>query len=62
MGKAFAAISGLGLSHFSRQYDYPVKALAHQAVKNVLHDAGLGHQDIDGLLINRSPVVSADFF
>ncbi len=62
MGKAFAAISGLGLSHFSRKYDYPVKALAHQAVKNVLHDAGLSHQDIDGLLINRSPVASADFF
>ena len=62
MSQAIAAISALGFSHLSRQYDYPVKALAHQAVKSALCDAGLRHTAIDGLLINRSPVASADFF
>jgi len=54
-----AAISGIGFSKLSRQPIGTTRELAGAAVLAAIADAGLKISDIDGLLINRSPV--ADF-
>lgn len=56
-GRAKAAIIGLGASELSRAPVGTARALAVQAVKAALADCGLAHGEVDGLLINRSPLV-----
>ena len=50
------AVTGLGFSELSRSYLGSEKKLAVDAVRRAVADAGLKKTDIDGLLINRSPV------
>lgn len=59
-GLAKAAIVGLGASTRSRRPVGTARQLAVQAVKAALEDCGLKHGEIDGLLINRSPLVPHD--
>lgn len=40
----------------TREYTAPAPALAVEAIRRALEDAGLQKGDVDGLLINRSPV------
>jgi acetyl-CoA acetyltransferase len=54
--RAVAAITGLGFSELSRTVTAPARRLAIDAVRRAVEDAGLCKKDIDGLLINRSPV------
>lgn len=55
-----AAITGLGFSELSRSVARPARRLAVEAVRRAVADAGLRKADIDGLLINRSPVAPPD--
>lgn len=55
--KAAAAIVGLGMTEMSRKFTRPPAILAVEAIRLAMEDAGLHKHDIDGLLINRSPVV-----
>jgi acetyl-CoA acetyltransferase len=50
-----AAIVGHGLSRISRDPIGSARSLAVEAIMAALNDAGLEVDDIDGLLINRSP-------
>jgi acetyl-CoA acetyltransferase len=56
-GRAKAAIIGLGASTLSRTPVGSARQLAVQAVQAALADADIGHGEVDGLLINRSPLV-----
>ena len=47
-----AAIVGLGMTEMTREYTYNASGLAAIAIRNALDDAGLGKDDIDGLLVN----------
>lgn len=53
---AIAAISGLGMTEMTRTFTKPARSLAVDAILAATADAGLEPADIDGLLINRSPV------
>jgi acetyl-CoA acetyltransferase len=53
---AAAAIAGLGKTEMTRKYTVPATVLAVDAIRLALEDAGLQKNDVDGLLINRSPV------
>ncbi|ATE62031.1 thiolase family protein [Thauera sinica] len=55
-GKARGAIIGLGHSELSRRHIGSARHLAVAAVDAAIADSGLRHRDIDGLLINRSPL------
>ncbi|MDO8941970.1 MAG: thiolase family protein, partial [Desulfobacterales bacterium] len=57
-GKSRSAIVGLGVSTLVRKYDLTADHYAAQAVDLAVADAGLEPAQIDGLLINRSPVAS----
>ena len=50
------AIIGLGTSEFSRSSRTSARALAAEACINAISDAGMTKKDIDGLLLNRSPL------
>jgi acetyl-CoA acetyltransferase len=54
--RPYAAISGLGFSELSRKPIGTTRELAVAAIEAAVADAGLRNTDIDGLLINRSPV------
>ncbi len=54
--RAAAAIAGLGKTEMTREYTAPATVLAVEAIRRALEDAGLHKDDVDGLLINRSPV------
>ena len=54
--KALSAIVGTGVSALVRKYDLSADMYAAQAIDRALADAGLEPGQIDGLLINRSPV------
>lgn len=58
--KPFAIISGLGFSELSRKRIGTTRELAVVAVDAAIADAGLQKADIDGLLINRSPIVNSE--
>jgi acetyl-CoA acetyltransferase len=58
--KPIAAICGLGFSELSRKPIGTTRELAAAAVQEAIADAGLKNADIDGLLINRSPVADAE--
>lgn len=51
-----AAIAGLAALGLQRRYEVPAWQLAVQALHAALADAGLAKQDVDGLLINKSPL------
>ena len=55
-----AAITGLGFSEMSRSYVGSSRQLAVNAVRTAVGDAGLKKDQIDGLLINRSPVAPSE--
>lgn len=55
-GAAKAAIAGLGMTEMTRRFTAPAPALAVEAIRHALEDAGLEKGEVDGLLINRSPV------
>jgi len=56
-GQAIAAISGVGLSDLSRKPSgRSVRELAVLACLSAVEDAGLKKDDIDGLMLNRSPL------
>ncbi len=55
---AKAAIVGFGMSDLSREYTHTSWQLAVIAIHRAIKDAGLNKDDIDGLLINKSPVAS----
>ncbi|MBN8442769.1 MAG: hypothetical protein J0M28_13890 [Thauera sp.] len=59
-GKARGAIVGLGQSALSRKPIGTARQLAVAAVRAAIADSGLKHGEIDGLLINRSPLVPHD--
>ncbi len=59
-GDALGAISGLGFSEMSRQPIGTIRELAAAAVTAAIADAGLTGQDIDGLLLNKSPTAAAE--
>lgn len=54
--RPLAVILGLGFSKLSRQPGPSARTLAAYAVREAVADAGLALADIDGLLLNRSPV------
>lgn len=58
--KPIAAIAGLGFSELSRKPIGTTRELAAAAVEAAINDAGLNRSEIDGLLINRSPVADPD--
>lgn len=58
--QARAAISGLGFSSMSRQPIGTIRELAASAITAAIADAGLRRQDIDGLLLNKSPTAATD--
>lgn len=59
---ALSAITGLGMTEFTRDYHKPSWQLAVDAIGLAIKDAGLEHSDIDGLLLNKSPLAElADF-
>ena len=53
---AKAAVIGLGESTFSRKPDQSARGLAVDACLAAVADAGLKRSQIDGLLLNRSPI------
>lgn len=55
-GAAKAAIAGLGITAMTREFTASAPALAVEAIRRALEDAGLEKGDVDGLLVNRSPV------
>lgn len=55
-----AAITGLGFSAMSRQPIGTIRELAATAIDAAVADAGLRLQDIDGLLLNKSPTAATD--
>jgi len=54
---AKSAIVGLGFSELSRRPIGSARKLAADAVRDAMADANLSPCDVDGLLINRSPLV-----
>ncbi|HEY0675932.1 MAG TPA: hypothetical protein VGD25_06960, partial [Immundisolibacter sp.] len=56
--KPLAAIRGFAMSDLSRQYIGETWQLAVTAIHRAIADAGLKKSDIDGLLINKSPVAT----
>lgn len=54
--EATSAITGLGITELTKEYTATATALAIDAIRRALADSGLRKDDIDGLLINRSPV------
>lgn len=56
-GEARGAIVGLGFSELSRKHIGSARKLAADAVNAAIADSGLRRSEIDGLLINRSPLV-----
>lgn len=58
--KPLAAIAGLGFSELSRKPIGTTRELAAVAVEAAIADAGLKKSDVDGLLINRSPVADPE--
>ncbi|MGH3090219.1 MAG: thiolase family protein [Rubrobacteraceae bacterium] len=54
--RAASAIVGLGMTEMTRKFTASAPTLAVEAIRRALDDAGLGKGDVDGLLINRSPV------
>ncbi len=59
---ALSAIVGLGMTEFTRDYQLPSWQLATQAIGSAIEDAGLKHADIDGLLLNKSPLAELKDF
>ena len=59
---ALSAIVGLGMTEFTRDYQLPSWQLATQAIGLAIDDAGLKHSDIDGLLLNKSPLAELKDF
>ena len=59
---ALSAIIGLGMTEFTRDYQLPSWQLATQAIGLAIEDAGLKHDDIDGLLLNKSPLAELKDF
>jgi len=51
-----SAVIGLGMTELRRDYTVASWQLAVEAIGLAIDDAGLTHQDIDGLLINKSPI------
>lgn len=51
-----AILSGLGMAGLSRSQSLSAGELALGAIDLAIADAGLRHEDVDGLLISRSPV------
>jgi len=51
-----SAITGLGMTELRRDYTVASWQLAVEAIGLAIDDAGLKHKDIDGLLINKSPI------
>ena len=60
--KALSAIVGTGVSALVRKYDQAADLYAAQAIDRALADAGLEAGQVDGLLINRSPVAKDQEF
>ena len=59
---ALSAITGLGMTEFTRDYQLPAWQLAVNAIGMAISDAGLEHADIDGLLLNKSPLAELKDF
>ena len=55
-GQPIAAITGLGFSALSRKPGPSARRLACDAVRDAAVDAGIALAEIDGLLLNRSPI------
>ncbi|WP_298214510.1 thiolase family protein [Acidocella sp.] len=54
--QAKAALTGFGLGQLSRNFTGSARQLAVEAILAAVKDAGLRRDEIDGLLINRSPL------
>ena len=50
------------MTEFTRDYQVPAWQLATQAIGSAIEDAGLKHADIDGLLLNKSPLAELKDF
>lgn len=50
------------MTEFTRDYQLPSWQLATQAIGLAIDDAGLKHSDIDGLLLNKSPLAELKDF
>lgn len=55
-----AVIAGLGFSELSRKPGASARKLACDAVRDAVRDAGLTLAQVDGLLLNRSPVAPSE--
>lgn len=55
-----AVIAGLGFSELSRKPGTSARQLACDAVRDAARDAGLTLAQVDGLLLNRSPVAPSE--
>lgn len=60
--RALSAIAGLGMTSFTRDYQQPSWQLAVEAIGLAIKDAGFKHADIDGLLLNKSPLAELKDF
>ena len=58
--KAISAVAGLGFSELSRKPIGTTRELAADAVRAAVLDSGLDKSEIDGLLLNRSPLEPFD--
>ncbi|MBV1899892.1 MAG: thiolase family protein [Cycloclasticus sp.] len=54
--KPLSAVTGIGMTELRRDYTVASWELAVEAIGMAISDAGLKHHDIDGLLINKSPI------
>tara|TARA_R110002074_G_scaffold373069_3_gene548858 strand:+ start:10839 stop:12017 length:1179 start_codon:yes stop_codon:yes gene_type:complete len=59
---ALSAVVGLGMTEFTRDYQQPAWQLAVNAIGLAIEDAGFKHADIDGLLLNKSPLAELKDF
>ncbi len=55
-----AAVCGVGHSPYGRRLDRSPIDLAGEAIRNALGDAGLGRDDLDGLIVSLGAPIGAD--
>jgi len=54
------AVCGVGHSPYGRRLNRSTIDLAGEAIRNALDDAGLGRDDLDGLIVSFGTPIGAD--
>lgn len=58
--KDVAAVCGVGHTAYGRKMNRSQIDLAGEAIRNALDDAGLGRDDLDGLIVSFGTPIGAD--